>query len=91
MLVIHANMAAPRRFTTQTRLKHGRLHWFAITSASLQTANLIGLILRHNVGVIILDTDTLWTQTATVSERAMRNPLSWLETMIIFVNCILLI
>ena len=39
------------------------------------TANLIGLILRHNVGMIILDTDTLWTQTATVWEGAMRNPL----------------
>ena len=41
-------------------------HWFAITSVSFQTANLIGLILHHNVGVIILDTDTLWTQTATI-------------------------
>ena len=37
-------------------------HYFRFFS----TANLIGLILRHNVGVIILDTDTLWTQTATV-------------------------
>ena len=34
-----------------------------------------GLILRHNVGVIILDTDTLWIQTATVYEGAMRNSL----------------
>ena len=39
------------------------------------TANLIGLILRHNVGMIILDTDTLWTQTAKVWEGALRNPL----------------
>ena len=53
-------MAAPRRFTTQTHLQHGRRHRFAITSVSFQTA--IGLIFRHNVGVIILDTDTLWTQ-----------------------------
>ena len=35
-------------------------------SRFFSTANLIGLILRHNVGVINLDTDTLWTQTATV-------------------------
>ena len=38
----------------------------AITSVSFQTANLVGLILHHNVGLIIFDTDTLWTQTATV-------------------------
>ena len=42
------------RFTTQTRFRHGRRHWFAITSVSFQTAYLIGLILRHNVGAIIL-------------------------------------
>ena len=40
------------------KTKHGRRHWFAITPVSFQTAILIGLILRHNVGVIILDTDT---------------------------------
>ena len=63
LLVIHANMAAPWRFTTKSRLKHGRRNSFAV---SFQTAYLIGLILRHNVGVIILDIDILWTQTATV-------------------------
>ena len=47
-------------------INQGRLHWFVISSVSFQIANLIGLILRHNVGVIILDTDTLWTQTAMV-------------------------
>ena len=78
LLVIHANLAAHRRFTTQTRLKHGRRHRFDITSVSFQTASLIGRILRHNVGMIILDTDTLWTQTATVKKR---NPLPWLEKM----------
>ena len=37
-----------------------------------------GLILRdHNVGVIFLDTITLWTQTATAYEGAKRNPLPW--------------
>ena len=66
LLVIHANMAAPWRFTTKSRLKHGRRNSFAITSVSFQTAYLIGLILRHNVGVIILYIDILWTQTATV-------------------------
>ena len=66
LLVIHANMALPWHFTTQTRLKHERRHRFAITSVSFQAANFIGLILRHSVGLIILDTDTLWTQTATV-------------------------
>ena len=50
-------------------------------SISFQTANFIGLILSPNVGVIIRDTDTLWTQTETVQEGAMRNPLQWLETM----------
>ena len=58
LLVIHAHMEAPKRFTTQTRFKHGRSHWFASTSVSFQTADLIGLILHHNVGMIILDTDT---------------------------------
>ena len=61
LLVIHANMEVPKRFTSKTRR-----YWFAITSVSFQTANLIGLLLRHNVGVIFLETDTLWTQTATV-------------------------
>ena len=76
-------MAAPKRFTTRTRLKHGRRHWFAIniTSIIFQKANLIGLILRYNVGVIIFDNDTLCTQTALGIEGAMRNPLPRLETM----------
>ena len=38
----------------------------AAINLPLLPANFIGLILRHNVGVIILDTDTLWTQTVTV-------------------------
>ena len=50
------------RLTTQTRLKHGCGHWFTNTTFSFQTANLIVLILRHSVGVVILDTDTLWTK-----------------------------
>ena len=71
LLVIHANMAAPRRFTTQTRLKHGRRHRFAITSVPLQTANLIGPILRHNVGVIILDTDTSYAKSVNGLRRCL--------------------
>ena len=49
--------------------KHGGAQAFYNTNTTQEwapplTANLIGLILRHNVGVIIFDTDTLWTQTA---------------------------
>ena len=40
----------------------------AILPFLFQTAHFTGEILRHNVRVIIIDTDTgtLWTQTATV-------------------------
>ena len=66
LVVIHANMAASRRFTTQTLLKHGHRHCIDLFPVFFQPAYLNSLIVRHSVGVIILDTDILWTQTATV-------------------------